>query len=119
MSFFSTVGKLGAVIVNAAETASNKATEVVANAPLALTNKAGEVSKTLPTNMEMVGKTYSLTFKLGQVEGLNKRKEAEKTIKGLDAQIAKLNKVLGKEVDNTKGKSIAQQLAEGYSANRE
>ena len=118
MSFFSTVGKLGAVIVNASEVASNKATETVANTTLAATNKVGEVSKTLPTNMEMVGKTLSLTFKLGQVEGLNKRKEAEKTIKGLDSQIAKLDKVLGKEVDNTKGKSIAQQLAESYTANR-
>lgn len=113
MSFFNFVGKVAASVVNGAEVAGSKAAE----ATLAATNKVGEASKTLPANMEMVGKTYELTFKLGQVEGLNKRKETEKTIKGLDAQIAKLDKLLGNDT-SSKGKSIKEQLAEGYSANR-
>lgn len=118
MSFASFIGKVAASIVNVSEVAAEKVADTTVTASTSVVQKAGELSKTLPANMEIVGKTYELTFKLGQVEGLNKRKSAEKTLKGLDAQIAKLDKILGNDVDTTKGKTFGEQLAEGYSANR-
>lgn len=117
MSFFNFVGKVAASVVNGSEVVANKVAETSTNVALGSISKAGELSKTLPTNMVLVGKTAELTWKIGQVEGINNRKTAEKTIKGLDSQIAKLDKLLGNDT-SSKGKSIREQLAESYTANR-
>lgn len=115
MSLASIIGKVAASIVNVSETVADKVVDTTVTASTVVVQKSGELTKTLPTSAKSIAVVAELTFKVGQVEGINKRKSIEKNITEMEKAIAKLDKILGNDV-SAKGQTAKEQTAKGQTA---
>lgn len=116
MSFASIIGKVAASIVNVSEVVADKVVDTTVTASTVVVQKSGELTKTLPTSAKSIAVVAELTFKVGQVEGINKRKSTEKNIVEMEKAIAKLDKILGNDV--VKGQTAKEQFVNAFAANR-
>ena len=115
MSFFNFFGKVAGNVVNGSAVVADKVVDTTS----ASVKKAGELYQVAPSEIMKQAKATEITFKLGRVEGLQREERNNKEIKDMDKQLAKLNKMLGKETKvEVEVKGFKESFMEGYNSTR-